>query len=77
MVNNSAMHGVLFATRNTVRIQGDTLFKDNTGPAIQVNTILMYLSSLLIICVCVCVCVCEKEREREREREGGGGEGLC
>ena len=38
IVNNSAMHGVLFATRNTVRIQGDTLFKDNTGPAIQVNS---------------------------------------
>ena len=34
--NNTAQNGVLFATRNTVRIQGDTLFEENTGPAIQV-----------------------------------------
>lgn len=35
--NNTAMHEALFATRNTIRIQGNTLFKENTGPAIQVD----------------------------------------
>ena len=33
---NTARNGVLFATRNTVRILGDTLFRENTGPSIQV-----------------------------------------
>ena len=34
--HNSARYGVLFTSRNTVGIEGNTVFHDNIGPAIQV-----------------------------------------
>ena len=46
---NTARNGALFATRNTVRILGDTFFTENTGPSIQV--------CLHVIMPIMCICI--------------------
>ena len=50
---NSALFGAVFASRNTVGFQGDVVFNENTGPAIQVQysyhyTVVLFMAESIV-----------------------------
>ena len=59
-LDNEAMHGVVFASRNTVGILGNTTFRGSLGPAIQVcdvelhNVILSDEDTCIILMLYMC-----------------------